>query len=57
MNECVPEVVKATQVAMKETGWLKLFSASITVDDPAEMIARGRYDDYFQPAYLREALQ
>jgi hypothetical protein len=46
MNECPLGVVKAMHVAMKETGWLKLFSAGITVDDPAEMIARGRYGVY-----------
>ena len=43
MNECIPEVVKALRVAMKETGSSKLFSANITADDPAEMIARGKY--------------
>ncbi len=31
------------QACMKETGASKLFSANITADDPAEMIARGKY--------------
>jgi len=39
MNECIPEVVKAMRAAIKETGSSKLFSANITADDPAEMIA------------------
>merc|ERR1711972_16897 len=43
MNECIPEVVKAMRAAMKETGQSKLFSANITADDPAEMVARGKY--------------
>jgi len=43
MNECIPEVVKAMRACIKETGESKLFSANITADDPAEMIARGRY--------------
>merc|ERR1719437_221731 len=43
MNECIPEVVKAMRAAIKETGMSKLFSANITADDPAEMIARGKY--------------
>merc|ERR1711979_108114 len=43
MNECIPEVVKAMRAATKETGQSKLFSANITADDPAEMIARGKY--------------
>ena len=43
MNECIPEVVKAMRAAIKETGISKLFSANITADDPAEMIARGKY--------------
>ncbi|CAE8708011.1 unnamed protein product [Polarella glacialis] len=43
MNECIPEVVKAMRAAIKETGSSKLFSASITADDPNEMIARGKY--------------
>merc|ERR1712222_315925 len=42
-NECIPEVVKAMRACIKETGESKLFSANITADDPAEMIARGRY--------------
>merc|ERR1712203_292669 len=43
MNECIPQVVKAMQMAMAETGQGKLFSANITADDPNEMIARGKY--------------
>jgi len=43
MNECIPEVVKAMRACIKETGESKLFSANITADDPAEMIARGKY--------------
>merc|ERR1711879_307717 len=43
MNECIPEVVKAMRACIKETGSAKLFSANITADDPAEMIARGKY--------------
>jgi ribulose-bisphosphate carboxylase large chain len=43
MNECIPEVVKAMRACVKETGSAKLFSANITADDPAEMIARGKY--------------
>ena len=41
MNECIPEVVKAMWACVRETGLAKLFSANITADDPAEMIARG----------------
>ena len=44
MNECVPGAAKAMHAALKETGWSKLLSARITVDDPAVMITRGRYD-------------
>merc|ERR1719174_1213531 len=40
MHECIPEVVKAMRACIKETGEQKLFSANITADDPAEMIAR-----------------
>merc|ERR1712151_995674 len=43
MNECIPQVVKAMQMAMAETGQGKLFSANITADDPNEMIARGKF--------------
>merc|ERR1712039_1130331 len=43
MNECIPEVVKAMRACIKETGQAKLFSANITADDPAEMVARGKY--------------
>merc|ERR1712117_731411 len=35
--------VKAMRACIKETGESKLFSANITADDPAEMIARGKY--------------
>jgi ribulose-bisphosphate carboxylase large chain len=50
MNECIPQVVKAMQAAMAETGQGKLFSANITADDPNEMIARGKYIlDQFGP--------
>eukprot|EP00413_Alexandrium_margalefii_P050024 CAMPEP_0204610778 /NCGR_PEP_ID=MMETSP0661-20131031/61682_1 /ASSEMBLY_ACC=CAM_ASM_000606 /TAXON_ID=109239 /ORGANISM="Alexandrium margalefi, Strain AMGDE01CS-322" /LENGTH=647 /DNA_ID=CAMNT_0051622603 /DNA_START=89 /DNA_END=2032 /DNA_ORIENTATION=+ len=43
MNECIPEVVTAMRACIKETGVAKLFSANITADDPAEMVARGKY--------------
>merc|ERR1739848_337361 len=43
MHECIPEVVKAMRACIKETGEQKLFSANITADDPAEMIARGKF--------------
>jgi ribulose-bisphosphate carboxylase large chain len=43
MFDCIPVVVTAMQACMKETGASKLFSANITADDPAEMIARGKY--------------
>merc|ERR1712134_249337 len=43
MNECIPEVVKAMRACIKETGSSKLFSANITADDPAEMIARAKF--------------
>jgi hypothetical protein len=33
---------KAMRACVKETGSSKLFSANITTDDPAEMIARGK---------------
>jgi hypothetical protein len=33
MNECAPGVVKAIPVAMKGTGWSKLFSACETEED------------------------
>ena len=39
MNECTSEVVKAMCACIKETAVSKLFSANITTDDPAEMIA------------------
>ena len=31
------------RACIKETGSYKLFSANITADDPAEMVARGQY--------------
>jgi len=43
MHECIPEVVKAMRVCIKETGKAKLFSANVTADDPNEIIARGKY--------------
>ena len=43
MNGCTLGVVKAMCACIKETGESKLFSANIIVDDPAEMIARGKY--------------
>merc|ERR1712159_288473 len=43
MHECIPEVVKAMRVCIKEAGKAKLFSANVTADDPNEMIARGKY--------------
>ena len=42
-DECIPEVVYAMRVCIQETGVAKLFSANIIADDPAEMIARGKY--------------
>ena len=35
--------MKDPRGAIKETGISKLISANITADDPAEMIARGKY--------------
>lgn len=43
MRECIPEVVKVQRACIKETGESKLFPAGITTNDPAEMIARGKY--------------
>jgi hypothetical protein len=40
VSQCVPEVVKARQVARKELGSSMLFSANIAAVDPAETIAR-----------------
>ncbi len=41
MREITPLVVDAMKRAMDDTGQAKIFSANITADDPAEMIARG----------------
>jgi len=43
MSECIPEVVQAMRVCLKGTGESTLFSANITAEDAAEMIARGKY--------------
>jgi ribulose-bisphosphate carboxylase large chain len=43
MKKVIPLVVDAMNRAQDETGEVKLFSANITADDPAEMIARGEY--------------
>ncbi len=43
MKEITPLVADAMKRAMDETGQSKIFSANITADDPAEMIARGEY--------------
>ena len=43
MREITPLVVDAMKRAMDDTGQAKIFSANITADDPAEMIARGEY--------------
>merc|ERR1719323_1702664 len=43
MSDCIPEVVSAMRACIEETGVAKLFSANITADDPAEMVARGKY--------------
>jgi len=40
MNECIPEVVKAMLASIK-MGEFKRFSASITADDPEEVVALG----------------
>jgi hypothetical protein len=56
-EEYVPGVAKAMHAALKETGWSKFLSARITVNDPAVMITRCRYDIHCPPAFLREALQ
>ena len=42
INECFPEVVYALRASILMTGLARLFSANITVDDPAKMIARGK---------------
>ena len=43
LREITPLVRDAMKRAMDETGQAKIFSANITADDPAEMIARGEY--------------
>jgi len=43
MKKVVPLVVDAMKRAQDETGQAKLFSANITADSHAEMIARGEY--------------
>ena len=43
MSKVTPEVVRAMRAAIKVTGVAKLFSANITADGPAQIIARGKY--------------
>nr|AAC38280.1 ribulose-1,5-bisphosphate carboxylase/oxygenase [endosymbiont of Riftia pachyptila]6IUS_A Chain A, Ribulose-1,5-bisphosphate carboxylase/oxygenase [endosymbiont of Riftia pachyptila]6IUS_B Chain B, Ribulose-1,5-bisphosphate carboxylase/oxygenase [endosymbiont of Riftia pachyptila]6IUS_C Chain C, Ribulose-1,5-bisphosphate carboxylase/oxygenase [endosymbiont of Riftia pachyptila] len=43
MKKTIPLVADAMRRAQDETGEAKLFSANITADDPAEMIARGEF--------------
>ena len=43
MKKVIPLVADAMKRAQDETGQAKLFSANITADDHAEMIARGEY--------------
>ena len=43
MNECIPEVVQATRVTIKEADNGKLFSANITADASSGMNARGKH--------------
>ena len=43
LKETIPLVAQAMQRAQDETGQAKLFSANITADDPAEIVARGEY--------------
>jgi ribulose-bisphosphate carboxylase large chain len=43
MKEVIPLVADSMKRAMDETGQGKLFSANITADDPAEMIARAEF--------------
>lgn len=43
MRKTIPLVYDAMKRAMDETGEAKLFSANITADDHAEMIARGEF--------------
>ncbi|MBI5519565.1 MAG: ribulose-bisphosphate carboxylase [Desulfovibrio sp.] len=43
LKETIAAVAEAMRRAQDETGQAKLFSANITADDPAEIIARGEY--------------
>ncbi|HED15099.1 MAG TPA: ribulose-bisphosphate carboxylase [Gammaproteobacteria bacterium] len=43
MNQVIPLVADSMRRAQDETGDTKIFSANITADDPAEIIARGEY--------------
>jgi ribulose-bisphosphate carboxylase large chain len=43
LKETIQAVAKVMKQAQYETGEAKLFSANITADDPAEIIARGEY--------------
>ena len=43
LKETITAVADAMSRAQDETGQAKLFSANITADDPAEMLARGEY--------------
>jgi ribulose-bisphosphate carboxylase large chain len=43
LKQTIPLVADALRRAQDETGEAKLFSANITADDPAEMVARGEY--------------
>ncbi|HEB79051.1 MAG TPA: ribulose-bisphosphate carboxylase [Rhodospirillales bacterium] len=43
LKETITLVAAAMKRAQDETGQSKLFSANITADDPAEMVARGEY--------------
>jgi len=49
-SEVTPEVVNDMRATIKETCFEKLFTASVTADDTAEMIARGKFSlDHFGP--------
>jgi ribulose-bisphosphate carboxylase large chain len=43
LKETITKVADAMKRAQDKTGEVKLFSANITADDPAEMIARGEF--------------
>jgi ribulose-bisphosphate carboxylase large chain len=43
LRDTITAVADAMKRAQDETGRAKLFSANITADDPAEMVARGEY--------------